>query len=89
MKDSLEYVLKDMVNKNMILLGNGFKTYKKELVNSKWIWRTKVCSTAENAEINLLKGKLFMKNQIDFYEKDSIEILFASSDSFTLWASTM
>ena len=51
MKDSLEYVLKDMVNKNMILLGNGFKTYKKELVNSKWIWRTKVCSTAENAEI--------------------------------------
>ena len=36
MKDSLEYVLKDMVNKNMILLGNGFKTYKKELVNSNW-----------------------------------------------------
>ena len=36
--------------------------------------------TAENVEISLLKGKFFMKNQIDFYEKDSIEILFASSD---------
>ena len=36
--------------------------------------------TVENVEISLLKGKSFMKNHIDFYEKDSIEILFAFSD---------
>lgn len=63
MKDSLNYVFKDMVNKNMILLNSGFKLYTKKRIEEtngkiKYIWDTKICTPNENSEIMTIQDSI-------------------------------
>ncbi len=65
MKDSLNYVLKDMVNKNMLLLNTGFKLYDKVLITTegkkKFIWKTRICTPEQNSEIMGIQNAILKK----------------------------
>lgn len=78
MKDSLNYVFKDMVNRNMILLNSGFKLYTKKRIEIngkyKYVWDTKICTPSENSEIMTIQNSVLkeygMTKNTQYYTVD-------------------